>query len=168
MVAWPSNRLQQVSWGLVQPLYSFITGDGLFLTASGSAVVLFMLLYHGVPVSLVFLLERFVIVVWRYGKILRWYRGLLFGITSMILVRGAYLQWGILGFESFALPIQILLVIVALTVFVGVCGHYFKEVSLLFIYLGIGSVAFTVAFVVQANATGKLLGDDSSYQMLEE
>lgn len=148
------------SWGLAQPLYAFVTENDLLRDATGPDTLIFILIYQGLPLAGLYLGDRLVIARRGQAKHLRYYRGLLFALAFVSLVRAIHLKWPLVGIDAVPVPGQVILSLAVLVLFAGFCIRFWRPVSLLFIYLSVVSAILTGLFVAEVGLAGKLWTDD--------
>jgi len=146
------------TWGLTQSLYGFIVGNDFFDRASGQSILLFMLLYHGLPVMGLFLFDRLIIRFLGVGRFARSARSLLFLAAALVFWREIQLSWDspVVYWTSSVptAPMAVLAIIIIAVLCVAVI-YWYRAVFLIAMYLSAASLILTGMFVVQAG----LLGD---------
>ena len=153
-----------VTWGLALPLYSFINENHRLETASGPAILLFMLIYHALPVIVVFLLDR--ILAFRRGRGIAHssYRVIIFVGAAFVFLRALQIGGALpLAGPVESLPVGFILAVVAglITAFAGLVVYFLRPVTLLFIYLSVASAILTGLFITQVGLLGEVWRDHS-------
>ena len=146
------------TWFVAQPLYGFIVGNQSFEGSTGSYVLLFMLLYQGFPLLVLFLVDRVIIKLWKSAMAHRIFRSSLFIGAAAVFLRVAWVDSDLtLGgeFASLFLGIGIFAIIIATVI------RFYQKVSLFAIYLSIASVVLTSWFALQVGLFGDLWTSES-------
>jgi len=144
-----------VTWALAQPLYGFILGNHSFDGSTGSYVLLFVLLYHGLPLLAVFLADRAITELWKSPLAHRLFRSALFVLATSVFLRIIWLSGDPLIGDGIAVIPPLLLAVLIFVVLIVMVIRFYHPVTLLFIYLSIASVVLTGWFTLQIG----LLGD---------
>ena len=146
------------TWGLAQPLYGFIIGNDLFDRASGQSILLFMLLYHGLPALGLFLFDRLIIHFLGVGRFLRNARSLLFLAAALVFCREVQLSWDspLVDWTSSVPTAPLAMLAIFVIAVLGVLVIYwYRAIMLIATYLSVASLILTGMFIAQIG----LLGD---------
>lgn len=146
------------TWGLAQPLYGFIIGNDFFDRTSGQSILLFMLLYHGLPVMGLFLFDRLIIHFLGVGRFVRSARSLLFLAAALVFWREIQLSWDspLVDWTSAVPTAPMAVLAIFVVVILGVLVIYwYRAIMLTATYLSVASLILTGMFVAQVG----LLGD---------
>ena len=145
------------SWGIAQPLYSYVTANDLFSEKPGLTVLLFMLVYQGLPLAVLFVLDRIVVSLWGAGTALRFYRGALFAGAALVFLRAVVLAQDIQFLHllnSLELPTVLILVVAAYVTVASILVYFHRPANLLFLFLSAFSAMLTVVFIAQVGLVG--------------
>jgi hypothetical protein len=146
------------SWGMAQPLYSYVTTNDLFSDKTGPTGLFFMLVYQGLPLAVLFVLDRIVVGLWGAGNVLKIFRGALFAGAVLVFLRAGELDRDIQFIDALnSLPMAALMIL-AVAAYVAVASiavYFYRPANLLFLYLSAVSAVLTVVFIVQVGLVGK-------------
>ena len=153
------------TWGLAQPLYGFVITNHFFEAASAGNVLIFIVVYHGLPVAALFLLDTALTSTRVPVMAHRSYRVLLFVVVGMVTLRAAQLDGNLplAGPAVESLPIGVAAVVVVVILIAGavLVARFYRPLTLLFLYLSTASAILTGLFIVQAGLLGDAWGDRS-------
>jgi hypothetical protein len=152
------------TWGLAQPLYVFILGDVLFQNVSGQSILLFMLLYHGAPVGILFLADRLVIGLKGPDKPLCYLRGALFVASLLVLLRVIQLSWETPVFDwvgSLPSVLKAAIVLVFFTTLGGLIMCWCRAAVTFAFYLSAASAIFTGVFIAEVGLLNEAWRDNA-------
>ena len=146
------------SWGVAQPLYSYVTANELFPEKTGPTVLFFMVVYQGLPLAVLFVLDRIVVGLWGAGNALRFFRGALFAGAVLVFLRATDLDREIRfvdSVNSLPVPPMVILAVTAYVAAASIMVYFYRPANLLFLYLSPVSAILTVVFIAQVGLVGK-------------